>query len=317
MSKQFTNQDIATMIDIYNIYKNITKTAYALSLSPITVRKYLRLNKIPVYLSHKRYNYIWNLTELERGYICGLIASDGNLSKTDSAVSIALINTDQDTLFHIGNLLVSNGIKLYKNKNNAVLSITHKDLHKYCLDMGITPAKSLTLDVKLDDKSEDFKCAFLRGVIDGDGSVHVGKDLSRCNIRIFSASEAFLITLKAEFGGSLYSRINNLYNDKPIGLIYVLEYNAKNVLNLCKKMPNLEWMLKRKSIRIEGILKKVYGNGKYIIAGTEDTVTSLHKKLGSENKLSTIYGRIKRGWNVIDAVSLPKNAFGDGRFKSK
>lgn len=110
----------------------------------------------------RKYNELEITDQRILGYVCGFIASDGCLVKGVSQIAITLGKTDVDHLKKFA-LLISDSDKIYPTSvGNFFLVRTLPKLYQYCLDMGITPHKSLTLDVNLEDKSDEFRLYFLR-----------------------------------------------------------------------------------------------------------------------------------------------------------
>lgn len=196
------------------------------------------------------------------GYICGLIATDGHLDKNYPIISIGLQASDEETLFFLLRSILDrfgDKTRYFKNKQ-AIVKFTAPKLYQYCLDMGITPKKSLTLDVRLEDKSDDFKRYFLRGVIDGDGCVYVKRntegDVNAFRISICTASAAFKNNLVDLFN---YLSINPIVmkrsykmDDNHFGLndIYHIQVNSSYAKDLAKILPKDPYFIRRKTDKL-------------------------------------------------------------------
>ena len=131
-------------------------------------------------------------------YVIGLIVTDGNLSKDGRHMSIT--SKDRQYLFYIRRALgltVKIGRKSRggsRKKNYSSLQFGDVKFYKYLLEIGLTPNKSLTLGVlKID---EVYFHDFLRGVIDGDGSInswiHKTNRHEQWALRIISGSFKFI-----------------------------------------------------------------------------------------------------------------------------
>lgn len=140
-------------------------------------------------------------------YIIGFIATDGSLSKDGR--HIALVSKDERLLFDIrGALHLSNKVGKKarggsQDKIYSVLQIGDKRFYEYLLAIGLVPRKSLVLG-PLEIPSVYFT-DFLRGVIDGDGSIsgwlHRTNRNQQWSLRIVSGSEKFIKWLKTEIEG--------------------------------------------------------------------------------------------------------------------
>ena len=137
-------------------------------------------------------------------YVVGLIATDGNLSKDGRHISI--VSKDNKFLRKVRKaLLLKNKIGFKANgihpeKIYFVLQIGDKKFFNFLLSIGLIPKKSLILD-KL-SVPKNYFTDFLRGVIDGDGTivswVHKSNGNKQWSVRIYSAASKFVHWLKNE-----------------------------------------------------------------------------------------------------------------------
>lgn len=107
-------------------------------------------------------------------YILGVIASDGNLSKSKFRLTISSI--DYEFLKSINHELNSNRV-ISKSSNKLgswySLTIDNRQIYKDLINLGLTPNKSFTCNINyIPDK---YKLDFLRGYFDGDGCVYMRK----------------------------------------------------------------------------------------------------------------------------------------------
>lgn len=189
------------------------------------------------------------------GYICGLIATDGCLDKKLKRISFKQSHYDEAILYWMQDQVIQNPKERLKRNdftrpNGKTYTYTKFDYHlpilyQYCLDMGITPNKSKTLDVNLEGKSEEFLWYFLRGVIDGDGQVYVNenKKQSRWHITISSASKVFLEELQRFFGGTLCKQ-------GKTGIYHTLSYSGAAAGQLAKRLPVDSFCIGRKTTKL-------------------------------------------------------------------
>ena len=211
-------------------------------------------------------------------YTIGLIATDGNLSK--DCRHIVITSKDEDLLKGVKKIL-NLSLKLTKKarsqekeKKYFALQIGDVNFYKFLLNVGLTPKKSLTLD-KIDVPDKYFK-DFLRGVIDGDGSISSWIHKSNRNIqwssRIFSGSKLFINWLKEK-------------TEK--------QFKIKGKLHISKKInTNPLYTLKFGKFSTKTILSNCYYQGSFALGRK---ASSAQRCLLSEDKLSK-YGVHKPGW---------------------
>lgn len=136
-------------------------------------------------------------------HVIGLIATDGCLSKNGRAIVIT--SKDLDLLQSARNCLGGRGsINLTSNGRGQWChryQLTSRRLYLWLLSIGLMPAKSLRLDAL--DVPDDVFPDFMRGCIDGDGSIvtyvdryNTTKDpkyvYDRLYVSLVSASPPFL-----------------------------------------------------------------------------------------------------------------------------
>lgn len=270
-------------------------------------------------MSQRKFQEIFPKEDNILGYICGLLATDGCMNKNE-VISISLHKNDITTLQWLNKTLNDKERKLTEKGNSFSLNMKNPLLYNYCLNMGITPRKSFTLDVKLDNKSNEFKWAFLRGAIDGDGTIHVGRDLSRSSVRLFSVSEKFLFGLKLLFSGSVYFKDNARgFNKNNTGAkIGIIEWRATLAQNLLKNLPDKPYMVNRKSIKMNLFKQLIRGNGHFSPTEVKNkkftSLSEATKGVNSPVKPQIVRQRMKAGWSLEEAISLETNAKGTGRF---
>ncbi len=240
--------------DICNKYVNgisIEKLAKENSVSNTKIRWVLidnnikiRPNVIAYNINHDYFNII--NTE-EKAYILGLLYADGTVSNnknaTDNTIVLRLQSTDISILEKINKSLESNRpIYIYKNNgysNNdyAMLTIKSRKIRDELIKKGCTPNKTHNLmypDINV--VPDNLQHHFIRGFLDGDGSIHYDKTNDR-NMRVsFCGTKYFLIGLQK----ILISKCDiteTKIMDK--GKIYVLEKGGRlqleNILNYIYK----------------------------------------------------------------------------------
>ena len=131
-------------------------------------------------------------------YVIGLIVTDGNLSKDGRHINIT--SKDRKYLFSIKKVM-GLSVKVGRKARGGSLDKIYSYLqfgdvrfYKFLLNVGLVPKKSLILGhLKID---ENYFCDFLRGVIDGDGSInswiHKSNGHEQWALRITSGSRDFM-----------------------------------------------------------------------------------------------------------------------------
>jgi hypothetical protein len=205
----------------------------------------------------KKYNInskYFSAVTRENAYILGLLLTDGCISKRKNRdyyiLSLGLKHDDKYILEKINDKMNSNYI-IYENKNMSRLVIRNQEICKDLMNLNMTLRKTKTLRCpKIPDNCIGD---FLRGVIDGDGTVQVKKPRTT----IFTTSNGFSYDLL-----SLYNKIGidaKVYNINRNGSkIYHVAVNGivKNI-NLFNILYNdSDLFLERKYDRFMKIYNK-------------------------------------------------------------
>lgn len=187
--------------------RTLAQVANEFGTAPITVRRRLRdlgiparpRGPIPAWWTSTgpRTQPLWTA---DLGWIVGLIATDGNLSR--DRWGLALSSKDVDLLDTARRCLgLNNSITPYSNGRCYHIQWRDRVFYDWLLGLGLTPAKSLTLGpLAIPD---DYFADFFRGCVDGDGSVLVYSDryhtvkkehyvYERLYVSLVSASSRFL-----------------------------------------------------------------------------------------------------------------------------
>lgn len=256
------------------------------------------------------------------GYLCGLIATDGCLYSKEKRITISLKKGDERPLQWLSNLLTDGEIPVFTREvpsrtfkgepittETSFFAITLHELYDYLVEFGITPSKSLNLNVNLENKSEVFKLFFLRGVIDGDGSVGLpNKKSAQGYLHVYSSSLAFVTTFKQNFGGRIALDARNQKKNPKAHLMYRWIAEGSLCKELVKKLPNRSFMLERKNKRIKQ-LRYRYRSDLYFIDddGNKLTLIEGYHKYKPDCHLTTIYHCIKHlGLGVKEALLSPR-----------
>jgi hypothetical protein len=189
------------------------------------------------------------LTE-KSAYILGFIYADGNIAwnpkKGYQSLTITASAKDKEHLEKIRNLLLSSKPLLYSPKTNSYrLIVNNKNLCNRLMTLGVFPRKSLIVQFP-DFLPDEYLKHFLRGVIDGDGSVYYcdRKRSPYFVIKIFSGSEEFLQELVKKVK-EVFDIDGNVRKNKKN--LYRVEYSCSRGKKLAKHIySNSSIFLKRK-----------------------------------------------------------------------
>lgn len=224
-----------------------------------------------------KYNYNYKIFTNEDEisyYLLGVFLTDGCMMKNKASLSSA----DEGWLLSIRDLICPNK-PLQKEKSKCWrLDISDFRIKKWLLDNECVPRKSLTL--KFPSIPEQYIPDFMRGCIDGDGSIsfnqyirHVGKNNKpypyySIHYRLTSASKNFVDSfssilytnnLNHSISFALPGTNNSIINGRIIhhkNTIYTLAGGHKSAYNFLKWVyyPGHKISLERKKIRAEEII---------------------------------------------------------------
>lgn len=172
-------------------------------------------------------------------HLVGLITSDGNLSEDGRHINI----TSKDYAFlcdfrNVYRLANKIGVK-NKNKVNQAYHICFSNVgfYSFLLSIGLSPNKSLSQKELFVPK--DYFHDFLRGLVDGDGSIqrwlHKSNRGEQWTLRVASGSEAFLEWLKDEIE-KIFKVRGKIYQENKRATSFRLKYGklaAKTILKNC------------------------------------------------------------------------------------
>lgn len=306
MSKKKDNASKESIISSYRELKSMSKVCKKLDVGRNYVREVLVAEGISLQ-NHETFPEDDKIL----GYVCGLIATDGCLQKESTIIYLSLQEKDKSTIDWFYSTLTSTGRKarFCKSRNLYVFQASLPKLYQYCLNMGITPKKSLTLDVNLNDKSDEFRLYFFRGAIDGDGSVCYTEKTK--SIQLASASEKFILTIQKYFPyghiSSYTSNGNGLGRKLQPRKMYHYQFtSAILVKDLAKALPKERYMLERKTEKLNKLAKiPIPPSRLWEYKGRLLPLSKIKKDSGSDIKLSTLDSRLKAGWSMEEALNTP------------
>ena len=197
-----------------------------------------------------------SLRDLEKlSYIAGLVAADGCITRNPERLALSLQESDGDTVRWIASHIVSGDYKCWQDKGKLGFHLTCPRFIAYLRSLGLTEAKSKTLRVDISSLNAFY---FLRGLIDGDGSVYVGPTPSKSYISIVSASPYIFPDVCERFGGKIFQRSTGYYD---------LHWGGYAARELAKKLPVDDFCMTRKTPSIIQIANLIFAQETKPITG--------------------------------------------------
>lgn len=154
--------------------------AKELSISPTAVCRNLLKQDIEIIdqkYNHRKheidYHWLDNIDSEEKAYFLGLLWSDGNVSSRGNTISIRLLNTDRDILEKLSQIIYGfSNLSTEKDGTYKMcnLTINSKDFKDKLSEYGCFPNKSATIKYPT-FLADDLNRHFIRGLMDGDGSI--------------------------------------------------------------------------------------------------------------------------------------------------
>lgn len=204
----------------------------------------LHANNIPIKkVRHKnrllKEDYFSEIDSEEKAYFLGLIFTDGSIvkdknNKRQDSITLELIETDVEILNQFKKQVNSNSSLSYKkrkNRKNGTYTLSFRsnqmssDLSKY----GIVPNKTYVTK-HLPQLPEEFVIPFIRGFIDGDGSLYCSYGRWHCSIT--SYSETILDELQQIISRKIgKNNTLKIYNAGKIGT-HRLTYGSQDTLKI-------------------------------------------------------------------------------------
>lgn len=289
----------------------------------------------------KKFNYNYEILDDLNVfyYLLGAFLTDGSLSfnkQRTNSVKLSLHSADLDWLTIIQKIINGGSISFDK-KNCYTLIITNGVFISKFIKHGLIPSKSLTLKCPLVPK--EYIVHFLRGVIDGDGSIgfNINKKVKICNLTICSGSPYFLegvIKMLADLGVDTkiysYKQTDHIINDRLIHSDNLMYHICLTRWQAYKIISQLEYSniltMPRKAIIAETIinyysnLSKEFVNKRFSILEMFKTQTSreiseklniCRKEIIKIIKLAGYkWNKSKRSWDqveLLNAENVKKN----------
>lgn len=203
----FNDEDQQEIIRLYSKEKMTLKfirTKFACREEAI--KNVLIKNNIPIIKRRSKNkflneDYFSSIDTEEKAYILGLLFTDGNVSLDDKRqpnIRLSLKLSDVDILLKIKEELSLNCSLIYdkrENKECATLSFRSKKIADDLSNYNIIPNKTYLIK-NLPKINEKFLPHFVRGLIDGDGSIYWDKTHKRWNIDFCNYSEEICLQIQ-------------------------------------------------------------------------------------------------------------------------
>lgn len=237
---------------------NITKsTGFNKNLVSKVLKEFGCVIRLPAsYKQQVKENPFKDLTKDIVQYWLGYLASDGNISKNSNSIRLTT-NLDNEHLkqnyvkFLGGSATVIDvdELRYIKKSVNTTIYFSSKEVKEYLINLGITPVKSKTLNILF-----PLTFGFLRGILDGDGCVHL-KEGKYVQVSFYTASYNFANQI------SKFLTSENIYNKirfNKSNNIFGVEVTKREFVNiLYKKLyENAEAYLNRKKLKFLAKLDK-------------------------------------------------------------
>lgn len=189
-------------------------------------------------------------------YLVGLITSDGNLSPDGRHIDIT--SSDCEFLLGVKDLTgITNkiGIKYGSDRKQKAfhIQIGNKNFYDFLLSVGLIQKKSLTIGAL--NVPKRFFVDFLRGLIDGDGSIrrwaHPSNFREQWSLRIYAGSIKFIEWLGNKIKENFGAR-GRVYCDKRSKHNYILKFGkiaAQQILKDCYYENNFSLQRKNKLVQ--------------------------------------------------------------------
>lgn len=199
-------------------------------------------------------------------YAIGLIVTDGNLSTDGRHINFTSKDEELVLLFkaclNLSNKIGKKARGGELEKKYFVVQFGDINFYRFLLDIGLTPAKSKTIGaLKIDN---DFFSDFLRGCIDGDGSIrtarHPESQHPQLQLRLYSASPIFLKWIKEKINHNVPISGGWI---KPAVSIWVLAFGKSDSIKLINFLyyNNCKCYLERKYLVAKPFLEIISPSG--------------------------------------------------------
>lgn len=176
----FTTDEINTIIELYTKQgKTQQEIGDILGYTRKTIRRVLKENDIPTNI--RRVNrtlneeYFMTINNPSKAYLVGLLFADGSIAESngrETSISIQLLTEDINLLEFFKAEINSLGI-IHNNKDGTSrFSIRSNKMAKDLSQYNVIPSKTYVIKELPKNIPTEYYLDFLRGYIDGDGSLY-------------------------------------------------------------------------------------------------------------------------------------------------
>lgn len=172
------------IIQLYKSDHYMKMIARKLNVDTCVVKRVLKENNIPLKTKHYRKHLIKEdffdlIDQEEKSYILGFLFADGCVRKDKCNICLCIKDTDRAILIKIvsciftgnQNIIITKQSKQKPFNYYSAININSKYMIRSLINLGCTPAKSLTLKFP-EILTDEIICRhFIRGYFDGDGCI--------------------------------------------------------------------------------------------------------------------------------------------------
>ena len=215
-------------------------------------------------------------------YLVGLIATDGHIAypgctKTTKSYycNIKLNSIDSELLYKIqkifgGGVTEESVSGFNKNSQQTVWRVSNKQFIDYLMKIGMTNKKTynLNMDDYFNSISKENQIAFLRGVIDGDGSICIRDRALRkkpcmglqCNFNICSASKSFISMLENYFKCGILTERSKSQSKIATCSLYYYYINGAKIVDVLTPIysTNTDSLVMERKLKVFNTIKNYY-----------------------------------------------------------
>ena len=226
-----------------------------------TVQQILKRNNVELrkqFETSRKYNILnfkGDIISNNDAYILGLIWADGNLSR--NCIEISLQQTDEQILEDISNYIYGEKVFSYRDsqisifKNKEYMSkpqtrfrITSKEVSNKLRKIGLIENK--TLICRFPKINSEYIPHFLRGLLDGDGSIYI-KNKNNCRVDIVSNPEmcqdiSQIVNETLNINSKVYKKTEKVYTFTISGRLQILKF--------------LDWIYENSELKLNRKYKK-------------------------------------------------------------
>jgi len=177
----------------------------------------------------------------ELAYVVGIITTDGNLSPDGRHINITSKDEEMvqtvKKLLRLDNKIGKKARGYSTDKKYFVFQFGDINFYEFLLSIGLMPAKSKIL--KAVDIPSLFFRDFLRGCIDGDGSISISRHpesrLPQLRVRLVSASLDFLVWIHQCIRNECRVEGGYIYHAQRKS-VYTLSFGKADSMKIIKSM---------------------------------------------------------------------------------